>query len=162
MRTARYASSPCRPCWLFLTLLASLPAAGQQLAYEILAPFAIGRLVHPLTTVDDGWTYRDDFHPDDTDLAADLAQTDFLDLTRPLIPQMWRGGFSKAFYLEQVHQPRHLPYSARLFPYAWLEVRRRPLVHPPRAEGANTRWCLSLAGLHAHAVVLCAEVRRVD
>ncbi|KIN04296.1 hypothetical protein OIDMADRAFT_26910 [Oidiodendron maius Zn] len=43
----------------------------------------------------------------ETDLAADYQQHKFLDLNKPLLMQMWFGGFSKEFYLEQVHRPRH-------------------------------------------------------
>ena len=43
----------------------------------------------------------------ETDLASDYRTHKFLDLNRPLLMQMWNGGFSKDFYLEQVHRPRH-------------------------------------------------------
>jgi len=43
----------------------------------------------------------------ETDLAADYKKHKFLDLNRPLLLQVWFGGFSKDFYLEQVHRPRH-------------------------------------------------------
>lgn len=43
----------------------------------------------------------------ETDAATDYRTHKFLDLNRPLIPQVWSGGFSKEFYLEQVHRPRH-------------------------------------------------------
>ncbi|KMU80968.1 fatty acid alpha-hydroxylase [Coccidioides immitis] len=43
----------------------------------------------------------------DTDATADYKEHKFLDLSRPLFGQLWFGGFSKAFYLEQVHRPRH-------------------------------------------------------
>lgn len=43
----------------------------------------------------------------ETDLAADYQQHKFLDLNKPLILQVWFGGFSREFYLEQVHRPRH-------------------------------------------------------
>jgi 4-hydroxysphinganine ceramide fatty acyl 2-hydroxylase len=43
----------------------------------------------------------------ETDLSADYKQHKFLDLNKPLLMQVWRGGFSKKFYLEQVHRPRH-------------------------------------------------------
>ncbi|KAL1957515.1 hypothetical protein VTO42DRAFT_5978 [Malbranchea cinnamomea] len=43
----------------------------------------------------------------DTDPSADYQQHKFLDLNRPLFGQLWYGGFSKKFYLEQVHRPRH-------------------------------------------------------
>lgn len=42
-----------------------------------------------------------------TDLQADFREHKFLDLNRPLLMQVWNGGFSKDFYLEQVHRPRH-------------------------------------------------------
>jgi 4-hydroxysphinganine ceramide fatty acyl 2-hydroxylase len=43
----------------------------------------------------------------DTDAATDYKKHKFLDLNKPLILQVWFGGFSKDFYLEQVHRPRH-------------------------------------------------------
>lgn len=43
----------------------------------------------------------------ETDAATDYRTHKFLDLNRPLIPQVWNGSFSKEFYLEQVHRPRH-------------------------------------------------------
>ncbi|RDW85843.1 ceramide very long chain fatty acid hydroxylase [Coleophoma crateriformis] len=43
----------------------------------------------------------------ETDLANDYKTYKFLDLNKPLLMQIWRGGFSKEFYLEQVHRPRH-------------------------------------------------------
>lgn len=43
----------------------------------------------------------------ETDLANDYKTHKFLDLNKPLLMQMLFGGFSKEFYLEQVHRPRH-------------------------------------------------------
>jgi 4-hydroxysphinganine ceramide fatty acyl 2-hydroxylase len=43
----------------------------------------------------------------ETDIITDYKKHKFLDLNRPLLMQMWFGGFSKDFYLEQVHRPRH-------------------------------------------------------
>ena len=42
-----------------------------------------------------------------TDSNADYKTHKFLDLDKPLLMQVWNGGFSKDFYLEQVHRPRH-------------------------------------------------------
>lgn len=42
-----------------------------------------------------------------TDPNADYRKHRFLDLSKPLLGQVWRGGFSREFYLEQVHRPRH-------------------------------------------------------
>ncbi|KAA6412329.1 MAG: fatty acid hydroxylase [Lasallia pustulata] len=43
----------------------------------------------------------------ETDPHSDYRTHKFLDLNRPLLMQVWNGGFSKDFYLEQVHRPRH-------------------------------------------------------
>jgi 4-hydroxysphinganine ceramide fatty acyl 2-hydroxylase len=42
-----------------------------------------------------------------TDASSDYRTHKFLDLNKPLLMQVWRGGFTKEFYLEQVHRPRH-------------------------------------------------------
>lgn len=42
-----------------------------------------------------------------TDPDNDYKQHKFLDLSKPLLMQVWNGGFSKDFYLQQVHRPRH-------------------------------------------------------
>lgn len=57
-----------------------------------------------------------------TNIASDYAKHNFLDLGKPLLPQVYFGGFTKEFYLQQIHRPRHYPNgSARLMPYAWME-----------------------------------------
>jgi 4-hydroxysphinganine ceramide fatty acyl 2-hydroxylase len=43
----------------------------------------------------------------ETDPNADYQRHKFLNLSKPLFPQLWYGGFSKDFYLDQVHRPRH-------------------------------------------------------
>ncbi|KAI5466961.1 hypothetical protein BGZ63DRAFT_370016 [Mariannaea sp. PMI_226] len=68
--------------------------------------------VHPRT----GMSCEEDLSVD-TDYTADYKKHKFLDLSRPLFPQIWFGGFSKEFYLDQVHRPRHYKggQSAPLF-----------------------------------------------
>lgn len=61
-----------------------------------------GRPVHPKT----GMSCEEDLSKD-TDFDTDYKTHKFLDLGRPLFPQIWYGGFSKEFYLDQVHRPRH-------------------------------------------------------
>jgi 4-hydroxysphinganine ceramide fatty acyl 2-hydroxylase len=61
-----------------------------------------GRPVHPRT----GMSCAEDLSKD-TDIDTDYKTHKFLDLNRPLFPQIWFGGFSKEFYLDQVHRPRH-------------------------------------------------------
>jgi len=43
----------------------------------------------------------------ETDYMTDFKTHKFLDLSKPLFPQIWYGGFTKEFYLKQVHRPRH-------------------------------------------------------
>lgn len=43
----------------------------------------------------------------ETDFNNDYTTHKFLGLNRPLFPQVWFGGFSKEFHLDQVHRPRH-------------------------------------------------------
>ncbi|KAK7413141.1 fatty acid alpha-hydroxylase [Neonectria punicea] len=68
--------------------------------------------VHPRT----GMSCVEDLSKD-TDYDNDYKRHKFLDLSRPLFPQIWFGGFSKEFYLDQVHRPRHYKggQSAPLF-----------------------------------------------
>jgi 4-hydroxysphinganine ceramide fatty acyl 2-hydroxylase len=58
--------------------------------------------VHPRT----GMSCEEDLSKD-TDINSDYKTHKFLDLSRPLFKQIWFGGFSKDFYLVQVHRPRH-------------------------------------------------------
>ncbi|KYK55210.1 inositolphosphorylceramide-B C-26 hydroxylase [Drechmeria coniospora] len=58
--------------------------------------------VHPRT----GMSCEEDLSKD-TDYNQDYKKHKFLDLNRALFPQIWYGGFSKDFYLDQVHRPRH-------------------------------------------------------
>ncbi|KAF3933631.1 hypothetical protein ABW19_dt0209639 [Dactylella cylindrospora] len=42
-----------------------------------------------------------------TDINADFKTHKFIDLNKPMLMQVWRGRFTKEFYLKQVHRPRH-------------------------------------------------------
>ncbi|KAK3387599.1 inositolphosphorylceramide-B C-26 hydroxylase [Podospora didyma] len=61
-----------------------------------------GTFVHPRT----GMSKEEDLSKE-TDIANDYKTHKFLDLNKPLLLQVWFGGFSKEFYLDQVHRPRH-------------------------------------------------------
>lgn len=61
-----------------------------------------GKWVHPRT----GMSCEEDLNRE-TDSAEDYKKHKFLDLNKPLFLQVWFGGFSKEFYLDQVHRPRH-------------------------------------------------------
>jgi 4-hydroxysphinganine ceramide fatty acyl 2-hydroxylase len=73
---------------------------------------------------------KEDFHPDETDALADYNRNKFLDLSKPLLVQVWNARWTKEYYLSQVHNPRHLKESARLFQWDILEVSKRLTVHP--------------------------------
>ncbi|KOS20418.1 Ceramide very long chain fatty acid hydroxylase SCS7 [Escovopsis weberi] len=71
-----------------------------------------GTFVHPRT----GMSSVEDLERE-TDYDGDFKKHKFLDLNKPLFMQVWRGGFTKEFYLDQVHRPRHYKggQSAPLF-----------------------------------------------
>lgn len=65
---------------------------------------------------DDDFYAMDEFHETlpaleklsiQTDYDADAKKHKFLDLNKPLFPQVLFSKFSKEFYLDQVHRPRH-------------------------------------------------------
>jgi 4-hydroxysphinganine ceramide fatty acyl 2-hydroxylase len=94
-------------------------------AYDMLQGLVIGRLGTGESVVREDWEAPDDFHPEATDSAVDFEKTEFLDLRKPLLRQVWEANFSKAYYLQQVHQPRHLKESARMFGPDILEMLTR-------------------------------------
>ncbi|POW08781.1 hypothetical protein PSTT_07266 [Puccinia striiformis] len=91
-------------------------------AYEMLREFQIGILGTPETILNPNLIIDEDFKPTTTDISKDHLRNQFLDLSKPLIPQMWNCQFSRSFYLQQVHQPRHLSKPARLFGPWYLEM----------------------------------------
>ena len=105
---------------------------------------------HSMPPVD--WEATDDFVPEETDQAKDFETNEFLDLRKPLLKQMWYGNFSKAYYLQQVHQPRHLATTAKLFGPWYLEMFTRttwytiPTLWLPIASYLWLRGTLQLGG----------------
>lgn len=72
----------------------------------------VSPLVHPRT----GMSCAQDLSKD-TNYDSDYKKHKFIDLNKPMLMQVWNGGFSKDFYLDQVHRPRHYKggVSAPLF-----------------------------------------------
>lgn len=99
--------------------------------------------VHPRT----GMSCEEDLSRD-TDVAQDFKKHRFLDLSRPLFPQVWYGGFSREFYLDQVHRPRHYKggASAPLFGNFLEPLTKTPwwaiptIWLPPVSYGAYLAW----------------------
>lgn len=102
-------------------------------AYSVLDEFVVGQVGTEETIVDPNYEFTDDWKPEDTDNGKDWEKNQFLDLEKPLIMQVWNAEFSKAFYLQQVHQPRFVLPSLPSFPsssfFAYLLSFSQP---PPR------------------------------
>ncbi|ORE12085.1 Inositolphosphorylceramide-B hydroxylase [Rhizopus microsporus var. microsporus] len=64
---------------------------------------------------------EDNFHPSLTDAHVDIKTNQFLDLNKPLVPQMITMKFTREHYLEQVHKPRYLNRPANFFGHPLLE-----------------------------------------
>jgi 4-hydroxysphinganine ceramide fatty acyl 2-hydroxylase len=96
-----------------------------KVAYDMMKEFHIGRLLDARDVQgneDSEFVQPNDFRPSETDAKADYQINHFLSLDEPLIPQMLNKRFTKQFYLEQVHIPRHKKTPARLMPYDFLEM----------------------------------------
>ncbi|PHH60960.1 hypothetical protein CDD81_1017 [Ophiocordyceps australis] len=78
------------------------PPSASVASSNIGATEGSASFVHPRT----GMSCEEDLSKE-TDFSLDYKKHQFLDLSRPLFPQIWFGGFSKEFYLDQVHRPRH-------------------------------------------------------
>ncbi|KAI7902012.1 uncharacterized protein BX663DRAFT_474668 [Cokeromyces recurvatus] len=90
-------------------------------AFEMLEEYLIGTLEG--TELDNEYkTYTEEnFFPSLTDTKADVKVHQFLDLNKPLVPQMLTMKFTKEHYLEQVHKPRYLNRPAQFFGHPLLE-----------------------------------------
>ncbi|KAI8349191.1 hypothetical protein EDC96DRAFT_577954 [Choanephora cucurbitarum] len=88
-------------------------------AYDLLLEHYIGDLVVEKAVLNSARQRRQE----------KLKQSDhheqFLDLRKPLFPQLWNATYSKAYYLEQVHRPRYTPYYVPYFENAWMDVLTR-------------------------------------
>ncbi|CAO3659140.1 unnamed protein product [Rhizopus stolonifer] len=62
-----------------------------------------------------------DFIPSLTNAHLDMKTHEFLDLNKPLVPQMLTKQFTREHYLEQVHKPRYLNRPADFFGHPLLE-----------------------------------------
>lgn len=94
-----------------------LEHAHSESAFEMLEQFYIG-------------DYESYQNPSDNIAVHHTKQTidtndkseKFVDVTKPMLSQIWNGGYTKEFYLKQVHIPRHTKDSAPIFGSPYLEV----------------------------------------
>ncbi|MBA7495867.1 hypothetical protein ES702_06463 [subsurface metagenome] len=94
----------------------------------------------------------------ETDATSDFKRHKFLDLNRPLLMQVWNGGFSKEFYLEQVHRPRHYKggESAPLFGNFLEPLSKTPAWIVPSLWLPCVTYGTFLAGRNLHPLALAA------
>ncbi|KAK4504854.1 hypothetical protein PRZ48_002817 [Zasmidium cellare] len=94
----------------------------------------------------------------ETDPTSDFKKHKFLDLNKPLLLQVWFGGFSKEFYLEQVHRPRHYKggESAPLFGNFLEPLSKTPWWVVPTVWLPPVVYGTVLAGLHLSLPALVA------
>lgn len=90
-------------------------------AYDMLDEFVVGELGGDERIVSEDWVADENYHPDETDTLADFNVNKFIDLDKPLLMQVWNAPWTKEYYLSQVHNPRHLKESARMFGSDLLE-----------------------------------------
>ncbi|KAI8049752.1 hypothetical protein BDF22DRAFT_726616 [Syncephalis plumigaleata] len=84
-------------------------------AYKMLESYCVGWLI-----AEDGHAKTDDVSGGNSN--ATITDDDaFLSFNEPLFYQMWTSSFTKEEYMREVHRPRYLPYSARLFGSSLLE-----------------------------------------
>ncbi|ANB11550.1 fatty acid alpha-hydroxylase [Sugiyamaella lignohabitans] len=92
-----------------------------------------------------------------TDFSNDYNTHKFLDLNKPLLWQVLFGKFTKEFYLEQVHKPRHYGKgSAPIFGNFLEPLTKTPWFVIPIIWIPADIYCISLAleGLHPLLVVV--------
>ncbi|KAI8906415.1 hypothetical protein EDD86DRAFT_210668 [Gorgonomyces haynaldii] len=73
-------------------------------AYDMLDAYCIGRLT------------------DAKMQEPETKKVKFIDPSKPMLMQILKGNFTKAFYMHHVHIPTHVPYSAPLFGPFYLEM----------------------------------------
>ncbi|KAJ5765007.1 hypothetical protein N7520_004566 [Penicillium odoratum] len=78
-----------------------------EAAYEILDDYHENIAVNSTPIYQTTGMSREEDLSVETDISQDFKTHKFLDLNKPLFPQLWYSTFSKEFYLEQIHRPRH-------------------------------------------------------
>lgn len=131
-----------------------------DVAYEMLKDYCIGKVAKSSTSDDED---KRPLLPAKTapysDSAVDLqaSQSDFIDVTKPMFPQVLFGTFDVNTYVQQVHIPRHTKESAPLFGN-FLEPLTKthwwviPLFYAPIIAFAYSR---SLGSISSELAVTC-------
>ena len=85
---------------------------------------------------------------------AESKDSEFLSLDEPLVWQMIENNFTKEFYLEQVHVPRHIKGNALLFHNPVLEIlTRTPWYVIPLVWVPICLWAISMSYKEANPLL---------
>ncbi|KAI9144848.1 hypothetical protein BKA69DRAFT_1025109 [Paraphysoderma sedebokerense] len=90
-----------------------LEHAHSDSAYELLEDYVIGLVDNQNSKFSNDAAHSELKH---------RSKTPFLDLEQPLLYQVWTSKFSKEFYLQQIHIPRHMKDPAYIFGAPYLEI----------------------------------------
>ena len=83
-----------------------------DIAYDMLEEYCIGKL----DTLDSTDTVANSVSE------MNKKQKEFIDLNKPLFSQVWNSGWSKKYYLENVHNARHAKFSPRIFENPYMDL----------------------------------------
>ncbi|PVU87073.1 hypothetical protein BB559_006243 [Furculomyces boomerangus] len=88
-------------------------------AYHILEKLVVGEIIHK-----EQWTHnaKDSAATDTRDIKLADPSPDFIDPNKPIFTQIWNSSYTREFYLQQVHVPRHIPGPAVFFDNKVLEI----------------------------------------
>ncbi|OMJ11851.1 Ceramide very long chain fatty acid hydroxylase SCS7 [Smittium culicis] len=94
-------------------------------AFNLLDDFLIGQIIE--TEKWDPYSESSDKSSSNPSTASKIgiASDKFIDPNKPIFTQIWNSNFTKEFYLEQVHIPRHTPGTAVYFENSILELLTR-------------------------------------
>ncbi|KAJ3072567.1 fatty acid alpha-hydroxylase, partial [Quaeritorhiza haematococci] len=122
-------------------------------AYEILEEYYIGDLVDNNEDNKSSTTTKSGKQQQQSETTVLSTPSEkFIDVRKPMLWQVWTGGYSKEFYLKQVHIPHHTKDSAPIFGHPYLEVFTKtawwvvPLVWVPFAMGLLLKALEGLPG----------------
>ena len=142
--------------------------AHSDAAYEVLEEYYVGDLVHGEDVRPDSACFTEGGSEVSSEGGFDSSSTtfpeapkerervEFLDMTRPLFPQMLASSFSKEFYLAQIHIPRHVQGSAPILGGILEPLTKAPWWIVPLVWGPVNAILLHQAWAHCPTIVFLA------
>ena len=83
-------------------------------AYEMLKDYCIGNVNSSTSKIQSETTHSESL--------LSKRSNDFIDTSRPMLQQLLKGNFTKEFYVEQIHIPRHTSDSPPIFANPYLDL----------------------------------------